>query len=868
MFEYVQNEHERVRQLISRKDVAIDDASDPYLKMALYPGRIGTKIEKANIEAKSILKEVKKAKLQRKDISDYLLARHAPERNKALGEKAAGITTDEAKAIMARIEASPQGAEVKRLADRVQKINDQTLDVLRESGVISDDFHKTLRNKYQKHVPLNRIFEETEDIGQALSGRGFDVRSTGIKRAFGSEREVADIMTNVITNYEQAVLRAEKNVVDQATLAFVRNNKDVLGDLFKVRKPKAVGKTFDKTIEGEVIEEGKPILERVTDPSILELYEDGKRVLIEIKDPRLATALKGIGKEKLGSMLNAVGTYTRFYAGLNTRFYPEFFLPNKIRDLQETAVYLASQKGTGFKGAAKAVTRDPASVKDVIAGLRGKDTAGAKLYREMREIGGTTGGFGLSTRKKVELNMDRLEKLANSKTRSVADRLIEYVDDWNMVFEDSTRLSVYKTALDQGLSKERAAQMAKEASINFNRMGRGGPIINALWMFSNASIQGSVKMIRSLKNPKVLGATVATVGGAVATVNEFNDRADPDWRNKVSRWDRLNGLPVVLPSEDGNFRYFTIPVSWGIKPIKVMAEYTYDAVSGEEFDSRRMFEDTMSAIADAYNPAGGSDLTSALVPTILDIPVELARNTAWYGGKIKPDYDPNAPGDIQYFSSLSDTTSGRAAIKISEFMQENLGASVSPADMNYAAEQYGGGTGRAIKRAINVLGQVSRDEALPLDEYPLFARFYREKTSEEVAPRETDQPKEIRRLLERQSRERFEIRKEAEALDVELQDLPSGEANIRAKEIKKTRPLLYEKLRDVVEARQLGLTYSERLIKNLGVDNGERARYIHEQAMKMDSKDERNAYIRDLKQKKIVSKRVEEQLRRLIKGSR
>ena len=51
-------------------------------------------------------------------------------------------------------------------------------------------------------------------------------------------------------------------------------------------------------------------------------------------------------------------------------------------------------------------------------------------------------------------------------------------------------------------------------------MGTGGPVINGLYIFSNASIQGSVKMLRSLKNPKVLTATFLTVGASVAAVNE------------------------------------------------------------------------------------------------------------------------------------------------------------------------------------------------------------------------------------------------------------------------------------------------------------------------------------------------------------
>lgn len=856
VLEYIQNKEERVRQLVSKKNVVIDDASDPYLKMTLYPGRVANKIELVKNEAKSIVSEMKAAGVSRKEVSDYLLYRHAPERNAALGEKAAGITTTEAETGLKALESLPKGAQIKTLADRVQKINEQTLDLLRESGVISDDFYKALREKYKNHVPLNRIFEETEDIGQTLSARGFDVRSTGVKRAYGSEREVADIMTNVLTNYEQAVLRSEKNIVDQATLAFVRKNKDILGDLFEIVKPQAVGKTF----------EGVPLLERTTDPNILQLFENGKKIWIKINDPALAVALRGVGKEKLGTLLNAIGSFTRLYSGLATRFNPEFFLSNKIRDLQETAVYLAAQKEVGFKGAVKTVARDPVSVKDVLDALRGANTKGAQLYNELKYLGGTTGGFGLSTRKQVELNLGQLEKLANSRTRQVADNLIEYVDNWNTIFEDSTRLSVYKQALEQGLSKERAAAMAKEASINFNRMGRGGPVINALWMFSNASIQGSVKILRALKNPKVLGATLITVGGAVAAVNEWNDKSDPKWRDKVSRWDRLNGLTVVLPSTDEQFRYFTIPVSWGLKPIKVMSDYAYDAIDGQEFNTERMIEDTVTAMMEAYNPVGGTDIVSALVPTFLDVPVELARNRSWSGNRIRPDFDPNAPADIKYFSSLEKTKTGQAAISVSQFLQENLGASVSPADIKYAFDQYIGGAGRAVSKTTNLIGSLS--EPPPLDEWPLISRFYREREPEEIGAGASGQSQEIKKLLETQSRQRFEIKTEAEKLDNELQKLSPAEANARAREIKQSNPQLYEKLKDVVSDRKLGLTYSEKMIKQLGVENGERARYIHQQALKLKTSQERNAYIKNLRQKKIISDKVFEQLKKMVKSKR
>ncbi len=854
--EYVQDKEQAIKNLVNRKDVKVTDVSDPYLKSTLYSGRVANQIELAKTEAQTIVNEAKKLgdlKTARKEINDFLIARHAPERNLALGDNASGMTTLEASQKLKVIKDSPQGAKIEEIANKVQELNNKTLDTLRDGGVITDELYDTLRKKYKNHVPLNRVFEETEDVGGALSGNGFDVRSTGIKSAKGSEREVSDILGNVIHNYEQAVLRAEKNIVDNATLKFVKDNKSVLDDLFEIQHPKAKGTDFS----------GKPILETTTDPQTLQMFDKGKKVWIKIKDPQLAIALRGIGKEKLGPILNAVGTFTRFYSGLATRFNPEFALPNKIRDLQETMVYLSSRKEIGGVGAFKTAVKDPQSIKDITDFMRGKNTTGANLYKEMKAQGGTTGGFGLSTKAKVELDIKKLESLANSKTKKVANNLIEYVDNWNTIFEDSTRLSVYKQALKQGLSKEKAAFLAKEASINFNRMGKGGPVINALYMFSNASIQGSAKMLRAMKNPKVAASVATVVVGAVASVSEWNDKVDPEWRDKVPKWDRLNGLPVVIPSSEEKFKYITIPVSWGLKPIKVMSDYAYDMASGHKYSTKEVMENVMTATLESYNPAGGTDITSAITPTILDVPFEISRNKSWTGKSIKPDFDKNAPADIQYYDSLKDTATGRTAISLTELLQKGTGVGVSPADVKYAYDSYIGGAGRFISKIFNVGSGALKKDPVPIDEYPFVSRFYRETPTEEIYGSKTE---EIKPLLENQSRERFNLKQEALKLDEELQALQPEEARARFAQISSENPQLASKLKDVAEERKLGLTYEEKQMKQLGVENGERAKYIHEQIMKL-PQEQRAKYYEELKTKKVISDNVAKQLIKLNEKS-
>ncbi|MDQ5955615.1 MAG: hypothetical protein QG621_618 [Patescibacteria group bacterium] len=1000
--EHVQNSEERVRQLTTQKN--LNTATDPYEIMTLYHGRVGKKIEEGYQRAEEIADDIisfsgrnKTDVLDgRQEVNDYLQALHAGERNAAHGEGAAGMTTEDAAEILKK--ASP---EVKAVAKKAQDLNNKTLDLLKDSGVITPELYTTLRTKYKNHVPLQRVMDEQDDIGAVLSGRGFDVRSTGVKAAKGSNRQVADILTNIVNNYEQAVLRSEKNIVDQATLKFVRNNADDLKNIAGVRKPRAVGTRFDtprkveelqgmewetpftpkeinealgqaemevltqmelstagKRIfldhdatraEGNVMgmkstfpdwvpehlrekdlfdkvisqynkgiaqrgnatkqkelydvmqneiasrvpmdvrdemalteiskgsevraslvekvkaKKGATIFESTNDPKILQLFEEGRPVWIEFKDEKLAIAFRGVGREKLGVLLNSVGAFTRFYSGLATRFNPEFALPNKIRDLQETMTFLASQGDVGFKGAAKTAVVDPASMKAVLDGVRGADTPGAKLYNEMRSLGGTTGGMGLSTRKQTQLNIDKIFNIASSRPRQAAQKLVEYVDNWNTIFEDSTRLSVYKIALEKGATKERAAFLAKEASINFNRSGRGGPVLNALWMFSNASIQGSTKMIRAMKNPKVAAAVGATIMGSVAAVSEWNDRVDPDWRDKVTKWDRINGLPIVLPTEDGSTRYMVIPISWGLKPILVMSNAGYDSVSGVDVDPLDATQRILSSFVDAYNPVGGTDFTSAVTPTILDAPVEVARNQSWSGSLIRPIPYNNEPKDIQYFQSLADTKQGRIAIETTKKLQENYGILMSPADVDYVITQYIGGAGRSIKKTNEVLYGLSSDDPMPpADEWPFVSRFLRMRTSEETGQGAGGEIEKLKNSLSDQARERFQTNEEAEATYKTMKELPQEVAAERFEVLKETNPILADKIVEIAKDEKKGLTYEDKLVKALGVENGERARYLLEQFNKEKSDEGKAALWEEYQTKGLITKQVSEQLRYLL----
>jgi hypothetical protein len=179
----------------------------------------------------------------------------------------------------------------------------------------------------------------------------------------------------------------------------------------------------------------------------------------------------------------------------------------------------------------------------------------------------------------------------------------------------------------------------------------------------------------------------------------------------------------MLPSSEGS-KYITIPVSWGLKPIKVIADQTYDVATGKSGDAYETAGKIASSFVDAYNPVGGTDMTSAITPSPLDVPVEIARNQKWSGSMIRNDKEL-VPNHQNYFSSLNNSLLGKASIATTEKVAESTGnkISINPADMAYALEQYIGGAGRSAERFGSTIVNTLQGKATEVKNIPFVNRF-------------------------------------------------------------------------------------------------------------------------------------------------
>ena len=174
--------------------------------------------------------------------------------------------------------------------------------------------------------------------------------------------------------------------------------------------------------------------------------------------------------------------------------------------------------------------------------------------------------------------------------------MLEYAGS---VSENAARVAAYRTARD-GQTPSQAASIAKNLTTNFDRKGEYGQMVNALYLFYNAAIQGTHRTAKMLQNPKVWGY----MGGGVVAVALASWRAQalaerPD--DGMAYWDKIpayvkeRNIIIMLPpgaqvegaEEVGTKgRYLTIPVQYGLHIFHVLGYQIADVVRNQDDPTR------------------------------------------------------------------------------------------------------------------------------------------------------------------------------------------------------------------------------------------------------------------------------------------
>lgn len=741
----------RVQAHIKALGGVVTDLNDAYLGEELYHKRVAKRTEDfLASELKPLLAEMRTKAVKHTELEQYLHARHAPEANKTMAERnpagefkgteaerlsLSGMSDAEAKAIMDGLTPEKRKA-MESLAARVDAINAKTMAELEKYGLMDKASLDAWRNAYQFYVPLHRDEAHPESTSHPI-GQGFSVKGDASKRRVGSNQKVTNILGHIAMQREAALTRGEKNNVAKKLYLLASQNPDAnLWAVDKVPKIKTVGDN------GVVRETPDPMFKMRPNVVVVRIAGKDAAIVFNERNPqalRMAEAIKNQDATDLGWLLQQAAKVTRYFSMINTQLNPIFGIVNFIRDVQGAALNLSSTPLAG-KQAQVAKHLFPA-LRAVYRQERGKGAANEqnaeyiKLWNELQDVGGATGYRALyqTAEDRVKALEAELKKDDAGNARKVFDATLDWLSDYNEAMENSTRVAVYKVALEQGMTKERAASVAKNITVNFNRKGRMGSQIGAGYAFFNAAVQGTTRLAQTVSGPagrKIIAGGLAVgmlntlMGMAVMGAGEGED--DDEW-SKIPDFVKERNLIIPIGRQD----YVTIPMPLGFHALPNLGRLATELALMPDKTAGKQAGKALGAMLDAFNPlGGGGDPGQTIMPTVLDPAWALAANKDWTG---KPIYredmnklDPT-PGHTRAKESASAFSK-----KATEIINAATGGneyrpgawSWTPDQIDYIIGQLTGGIGREIMKAEQTITSTVTGDELPSYKVPLAGRLY------------------------------------------------------------------------------------------------------------------------------------------------
>ncbi|HFO9048951.1 TPA: LPD38 domain-containing protein [Escherichia coli] len=794
-----------VQENIRKTGGKIDDSNNAYMAEELFHGKAENDL---NVMKERYVQPLAKLladyKIAQADLDEYLYARHAPERNAHIAkinpkmpDGGSGMTNAEAAEIMQRVRNSGKQVQYDRLAGIVDDMLARRRELIREAGLEESGVVDAWQNAYRYYVPL-----KGQDVDGVVSlprtGKGFTIGGRESKQAMGRASRAQSPSTQAIQDLSESLIRSRKNEVGNAFLKLVQDNPDkdywqVFTDdrpdtmrVIAERKDQETGETIREVVE-------RPVAMAMMADRYFTTKKNGKTYYIKLHDPRLMRAMKNMGPETSNAVIRTLGKVNRFLATVNTSYNPEFLVSNFIRDVQTAVMNLKAEQGRSdgkLKGldnlSALAVVKDSRSAMSAVyASLRGKNLTGKgaqwqKVWKEFVEDGGKTGWFNMGDLEGQQKEMDRLVSLAKGgwKGQSIGawNSFLNLVEDANGAVENALRLSAYKHARDAGLSRQQAASLAKNMTVNFNRRGEQGALMNSLYMFANASIQGTANLVRTLghlngegpllerlrwKNlnvPQKIALAAVGAGYLLGSLNRSVAGEDDDgvnWYDKVPSHVKERNLVIMKSVFGGKAgEYWSIPLPYGYNVFFLLG-HTAEGVAAGDLTASRAAGNVVGGVLGAFSPIGSETsetLSGALLknaaPTILRPFANLAMNENFMGAQI---YQENMPfGTPKPDSQLGRRSTPEAYKAFASWLNAFSGGSqyrpgavdITPESLKYWVDYISGGTGRFISKTTDAAVKSLNGIDIPEQQVPFLGKI-----SGEVMPY-ADQQKMYDRMTE------------------------------------------------------------------------------------------------------------------------
>jgi hypothetical protein len=580
---------------------------------------------------------------------------------------------------------------------------------------------------------------------EGIRGKGLEVkdpiRARGGRKGIMAENPAL----RVLDDHMRAIQNAEKNSVLQKFFNLVtsKDAKELFGDGIKGYK----WNPSDKTSETEY--------NISKDPNKVSVWINGDRHVIEFGQDfsYLAEVITGANQARLVGVVESLGKGTRFISQMLTSYNPGFVPVNLVRD---TIMGIYALQGDdvreliGSQSFAKATATLTGNLPNAWKAIKNVEMGGeiktpeqkkwADLYKLFKEYGGKTAWVQPLSASEIKEQLNKkLDKVVDGKDTSRGRLMgfLESIEEVNGIFENGSRLSVFAMALENGASPEKAAEVAKNFTVNFNQKGSWGTVLNSLYAFFNAAVQGTAvktwNLIKSKRGKQIMGSLFALgyfkemasmfFGGEDDEwIIEYDEKGDPRYR-KYSKgeadWAKENSIGQFFGDT-----WIGVPFAYGLNVFmyagKRMARLTMD-IADDPKDSGSLIAKAVADVTlstfNSFNPLpipkskdSYKGVTRSVVPTVLRYPFDVWANENYFGNSIYPEVQDYMPKDTPAYTLARDNTS-RISVNLSKFLnsisngdQYSKGwINIAPAAIDYIALNYAGGTFKFGQRSVNTL---------------------------------------------------------------------------------------------------------------------------------------------------------------------
>lgn len=584
----------------------------------------------------------------------------------------AGISNVDAFNEWDAVENGTKGALYKDIAKLHRESVKWLMDNSVARGLISRQFADELLRDVPHYVPLRGHTKAGQNLSDAdfsllpddledqmaYGGTGFSISKNEWRQRRGRTTLPFSPYSTFISDSAARIIRGERARVGQRMMDFFIKNPSDDWQVFSERNPP---RDYN----------GRPYYPRPSDKEFVTVKRGGNTFYLRINDPLLAKAAKNLNPQQMNVVLQISNKLTRLLSRSFTTANPDFFVPNVFRDLQAAALNLEAD-APGLARAFGRNVKDRAAFRMIGAfeyGRQGGDPALRDLYEQFKLDGGSVSWALRETPQEVGERIQRDLKTVNDSLKDIKNArnakqvldavwaptskgfrsMVDALENTNAIFENGIRFAAYRAALDMGMTRDQAAMISREATVDFNRRGEAGALLNSLYAFFNAGIQGSVRTARALSNnpfktgkvsttqAALLGmmGTAAMLAAAGAAMSEEDDDGKLFW-DKIPDYDKERNLIIMHPNGRD---YEKIPMPYGFGFFPYVATRVMDAARrGDDLGAVGL--DLTTAAIGNFSPIqfGGENLPGsvarAAAPTAVKPFFELMLNENAFGRPI------------------------------------------------------------------------------------------------------------------------------------------------------------------------------------------------------------------------------------------